>query len=308
MKLAGRRELPFPREAVWDALMDPEVLSRTLPGCERLERTGESAFAGTLTVQVGPVRGTFDGTLELTDLRPPGSYRMKLHGEGPSGFLTGEGEVKLEETEAGTAVLYDLDAQVGGRIAGVGQRLLDSSAKVIARQGLDGLERQLRARHGAPATPEPAAPAPHPERSEGSHGPAPRRSLDRSAPREDVQDRHPERSEAPPRSADEWPSAHELAPPPTAVPVAPPSPPPLGRPERSEGPQGSRTEPPPARPATDSSTPEYAPAPTQREFALGFLRGLWEETVPPAARPWVVAGAVLVLALLRVLLLSLILD
>jgi len=242
VKLSGRRELPFPREAVWEALMDPEVLSRTLPGCERLERTGEGAFAGTLTVQVGPVRGTFDGTLALTDLRPPESYRMKLHGEGPSGFLTGEGEVRLEEAGAGTAVLYNLDAQVGGRIAGVGQRLLDSSAKVIARQGLDGLERQLAARH--PAAPD-----------------------------------RPERSEAPPRSADEWPSPDELVPPPAAVPLAPPSP---------------------------SPAAPYAPAPTQREFALGFLRGLWEETVPPAARPWVVAGAVIVLALLAVLVLSLV--
>jgi len=281
MKLSGRRELPFLREAVWDALMDPEVLSRTLPGCERLERTGQGAFAGTLTVQVGPVRGTFDGTLELTDLRPPEGYRMKLHGEGPSGFLTGEGEVRLEESGSGTAVLYDLDAQVGGRIAGVGQRLLDSSAKVIARQGLDGLERQLAARHpAATARPERSDEPPQP----ADEGPS---SRDDAPP----PPRRPERTEAPPRSADEWPSPDELVPSPTAVPVTPPAPPPTAVPV--------------APPSPPPSAP-YAPAPTQREFALGFLRGMWEETVPPAARPWVVAGAVLFLALLVVLLLSLV--
>ena len=148
MKLSGSHRLPYPRTVVWEALMDPEVLSRTLPGCERLEATGEGAFAGTLLVQVGPVRGQFDGSLEMTDRVAPESYRMKLAGQGASGFLTGEGAIRLEEAEGGTASVlhYDLDAQVGGRIAGVGQRLLDSSAKVIARQGLEGLERQLATR------------------------------------------------------------------------------------------------------------------------------------------------------------------
>lgn len=206
MKLAGSHPLPHPRERVWDALMDPEVLSRTLPGCERLERSGENAFAGALNVQVGPVKGAFQGTLELTDLRPPESYRMKLQGQGPQGFLTGEGEVRLEETAAGTLVHYDLDAQTGGRIAGVGQRLLESSAKVIARQGLEGLERQLAARHPAGG---PAAAAP--------------------------------------------------------------------------------------------SEPAAGPAPTQAEFAGRFARGLWQELVPPRARPWVVAAALALLALLALL-------
>jgi hypothetical protein len=149
MKLAGSHPLPFPRTLVWEALLDPEVLSRTLPGCESLERTGEGTFRGRLKVQVGPVRGEFEGTLELADARPPESYAMRLKGEGPSGFMTGEGAVRLEEAEGTTVVHYDLDAQVGGRIAGVGQRLLDSSARVITRQGLEGLERQLAARRAA---------------------------------------------------------------------------------------------------------------------------------------------------------------
>lgn len=149
MKLAGSHDLPFQRRAVWEALMDPEVLSRTLPGCEQLEESGDNAFAGRLKVNVGPVRGEFRGTLTLSDLDPPQSYRMRLDGQGPSGFMNGEGTVRLEVTDGGTRLHYDLDAQVGGRIAGVGQRVLDSSARSVARQGLEGLERQLAARHGA---------------------------------------------------------------------------------------------------------------------------------------------------------------
>lgn len=147
MKISGTHSLPFAREAVWAALTDPDVLSRTLPGCERLEAVGEGVFAGTLKVQIGPVRGEFEGTVELTELAPPDSYHMKLAGEGASGFMNGEGDIHLEEEDAGTRIRYDLEAQVGGRIAGVGQRLLDSSARVITRQGLEGLERQLAARH-----------------------------------------------------------------------------------------------------------------------------------------------------------------
>lgn len=148
MKLAGSHDLPYPREVVWEALMDPAVLANTLPGCEALERTDDGAFAGRLRVNVGPVRGEFRGTLELADPERPERYRMRVDGRGPSGFLSGEGEVRLEEVAGGTRLHYDLDARVGGRIAGVGQRVLDSSARSVARQGLEGLERELAAKHG----------------------------------------------------------------------------------------------------------------------------------------------------------------
>jgi hypothetical protein len=152
MKIAGSYPLRYPPQQVWEALMDPEVLSRTLPGCEslvRVEGPGEENFAGALAVQVGPVRGEFKGALELSDLAPPGRYHMRLQGQGPGGFMSGEGDVRLEEAEAGTLLHYDLDAQIGGRIAGLGQRLLESTAKLITRQGLKGLEREL-ARRSAP--------------------------------------------------------------------------------------------------------------------------------------------------------------
>jgi carbon monoxide dehydrogenase subunit G len=167
MKLQGEYPLPFSRQRVWAALLDPAILSRTLPGCEKLERVSDEEFRGALQVQVGPVKGQFQGSLLLSDLRPLEGYHLRISGSGPNGFLNGEGEVRLADTDSGTRLSYDLEAQVGGRIAGVGQRLLESSSKVIARQGLEGLERQLAAlapaggeSAAASAAPVPAAPAP----------------------------------------------------------------------------------------------------------------------------------------------------
>jgi carbon monoxide dehydrogenase subunit G len=143
VKIQGTHAFEAPRERVWRALLDPGVLARTLPGCERLERVGENDFRGVLNVQVGPVKGQFQGTLQISDLRPLEGYHMKLDGKGPNGFMNGEGDLRLADAPGGTALTYDLDAQVGGRVAGVGQRLLESSAKSITRQGLEGLAREL---------------------------------------------------------------------------------------------------------------------------------------------------------------------
>jgi len=145
MKIQGEHTFDAPRERVWRALLDPEVLARTLPGCERLERTGENEYRGVLNVQVGPVKGQFQGTLQLADILPLEGYHMKLDGSGPSGFMNGQGELRLADTPAGTTLRYDLDTQIGGRIAGLGQRLVESSAKSITRQGLEGLARELAA-------------------------------------------------------------------------------------------------------------------------------------------------------------------
>ncbi len=143
MKIQGEHTFDAPRERVWRALLDPEVLARTLPGCERLERTGDNEYRGVLNVQVGPVKGQFQGTLQLADILPLEGYHMKLDGSGPSGFMNGQGELRLADAPAGTTLRYDLDTQIGGRIAGLGQRLVESSAKSITRQGLEGLAREL---------------------------------------------------------------------------------------------------------------------------------------------------------------------
>jgi carbon monoxide dehydrogenase subunit G len=145
MKIQGSHTFNFPREQVWRALLDPAILARTLPGCERLEQVGETDYQGALNVQVGPVKGQFQGTLQLSDLRPLEGYHMKLDGKGPAGFMNGEGDLRLADAGGSTILTYDLDAQVGGRLAGVGQRLIESSAKSISRQGLEGLARELSA-------------------------------------------------------------------------------------------------------------------------------------------------------------------
>ncbi|MYB19775.1 MAG: carbon monoxide dehydrogenase subunit G [Holophagales bacterium] len=157
MKIKGSHTLAEPRGVVWEAILDPEVLSRTLPGCEDMAPVGDNRFRGKLKMKVGPVQGVFEGGVELLDLDPPNGYSLKMDGKGAPGFVNGNGSLRLEDTEdGGTLLHYEIDAQVGGRIAAVGQRLLDSSARVLTRQGLQGLEQQLAAR--APAADEPPAP------------------------------------------------------------------------------------------------------------------------------------------------------
>ena len=158
MKLAGEHTFPIARERLWVALLDPGLLARVLPGCEPLEPvvTGSTpSWRAAMTLKVGPVQGRFTGTLALAELDAPNGYRMQLDGSGPAGFLRGAGRITLVETAGATTLGYELDAQVGGRVAAVGQRLVESSARAFARQGLEGLERELAAR----ATPTDAAAA-----------------------------------------------------------------------------------------------------------------------------------------------------
>ena len=146
MDLAGTYTFDAPRDTVWQALMDPEVLAKVIPGCENLEQTGENEYKAALKIKVGPVQGKFSGNVQLLEINEPDSYRMKVDGKGPSGFMKGDGQVKLEDQGDTTTLHYSGTAQVGGRIASVGQRLLDSSAKSITKQSLDGLHEQILAR------------------------------------------------------------------------------------------------------------------------------------------------------------------
>lgn len=135
-----------PRELLWEMFFDPEVLARTMPGCEKLELVGENTFEGVMRIRVGPVQGVFKGNVELFDLVEPDSYRMIVNGSGPSGIVKGEGNIRLEEGEQNTIMHYEGDAQVSGRIAQVGQRLMDTSAKAIVAQSLETLNDQVQAR------------------------------------------------------------------------------------------------------------------------------------------------------------------
>lgn len=162
MELNGSYIFDAPREAVWDAIMDPAVLANILPGCESLEKVSDTEYFGTLNVRVGPVQGKFTGKVLLSNLVHPESFHLDIDGSGAAGFVKGGGDARLDEVEGKTELVYTGEAQVGGRIASVGQRLLDTSAKSIVRQGLESLDRHIQARlQPAPeaAPGEEAAPA-----------------------------------------------------------------------------------------------------------------------------------------------------
>lgn len=162
MELAGEYTFNAPREAVWEAIMDPEVLANILPGCERLEKVSDTEYRGVLNVRIGPVQGKFNGKVLLSDMNEPESFHIDIDGKGAAGFINGGGDARLDVIDDNTVLTYSGEAQVGGRIASVGQRLVETSAKSIVRQALESLDRNIQAR----MEPEPevvvgvAAPAP----------------------------------------------------------------------------------------------------------------------------------------------------
>lgn len=133
MTMAGEAVLPAPRERVWAALNDPEVLKRCIPGCESLERDGDDAFQAVAKVSVGPVKATFKGKVLLSDIDPPNGYTITGEGQGGvAGFAKGGAKVHLEDAEGGTRLVYDVEAQVGGKLAQLGGRLVNGVAKKYA--------------------------------------------------------------------------------------------------------------------------------------------------------------------------------
>ncbi|MDX1416536.1 MAG: carbon monoxide dehydrogenase subunit G, partial [Candidatus Promineifilaceae bacterium] len=120
--IKGDYEIEAPCELVWDMVLDPEVLSRIMPGCERLEKTGENEYQGKMRIQVGPVDGVFQGTLALSDVRPLEGFHMQVNGRGPSGMIRGEGNLEMQPLGSGTKLMYEGTSQVSGRMATVGQR------------------------------------------------------------------------------------------------------------------------------------------------------------------------------------------
>lgn len=169
--LSGSYEFEAPQEVVWEAVQDPNVLSQVLPGCERLEETGENEYEGEIKIRVGPVQGTFQGTVRLSDIQAPTSYHIDLEGQGRPGYVKGGGDLRLEaEGDEKTVLHYSGEAQLSGRIASVGQRLMDSSARSITRQGLESLERQIQERLHPP---DPAADEPDAESPSERPAPTP---------------------------------------------------------------------------------------------------------------------------------------
>jgi carbon monoxide dehydrogenase subunit G len=155
MKLEGHYNVPAPQGSVWNVLQDPSLLARVLPGCEKLELVEDNKYSAVVKIQVGPLQGTFAGTITLNDIVTPTSYRMVFDGKGALGFVKGEGTVTLSEQMGGTHVEYAGDATIGGKLAAVGQRLVEASARALISQTFDALTPIAQAL--TPSTPPPPA-------------------------------------------------------------------------------------------------------------------------------------------------------
>jgi carbon monoxide dehydrogenase subunit G len=167
MKLEGDYLFEAKVSEVWSALFDPVILAAVMPGCEKLELV-DGQYIGDIKVKVGPIQGNFTGKVDLKDKVEPESYTMVVDGRGAPGFVKATAHVKLAAEGDATRVHYDTDAQIGGKIASVGQRLIEASARAIVAQSLDGLHtniklraaayREAAARQAAEAPPAPAEP------------------------------------------------------------------------------------------------------------------------------------------------------
>ena len=156
MEMTNTRIVPAPPAAVWTALNDPATLQASIPGCESMERVGDDEWRATMAVKVGPVSARFSGTMRMTESTPPTGYTLKFEGQGgAAGFANGEAKVSLAPTESGqTALTYAVKAQVGGKLAQIGSRLIDGAAAKIAEEFFERFSLQV-APAGA-ALPEPA--------------------------------------------------------------------------------------------------------------------------------------------------------
>ncbi len=138
MDMTGERRIPAPRQAVWDALNNTEVLRACIPGCETLEKTSDTDLKATASIKIGPIAAKFAGKVQLLDLDPPNSYRIQGEGAGGvAGFAKGGADVRLSDDGAGTLLTYDVKAQVGGKIAQLGARLIDATSKQMADMFFD---------------------------------------------------------------------------------------------------------------------------------------------------------------------------
>ena len=132
MKLSGSYQINLSKEKVWEALNNPEILKKAIPGCEEFKKNSDTEFTATATNKIGPFNASFIGDIELTDINPPNSYKITGSGNSPVGFASGEATVRLEDHDNGTNLIYEVEANVGGKIAQVGSRLIDMTAKKMA--------------------------------------------------------------------------------------------------------------------------------------------------------------------------------
>lgn len=135
MEIHGEFEIPASRQQVWDALNDPEVLKQCVPGCQEIEKISDTELVTKAVLKIGPVKASFKGKITLSDLDPPNSYKISGEGQGGvAGFASGNANVRLEDRDGVTVLSYAANAEVGGKIAQVGQRLLDMTAQKVANE------------------------------------------------------------------------------------------------------------------------------------------------------------------------------
>ena len=150
MIVEGNYPLPGTPAVIWDLLMDPDVLAKAMPGTRTLQRVAPDRYEGIMRVGIGPITAAeFELSIVLTDVRQPESYAMQIDGKGRFGFTRGVARVELIPDGAGSVMRYSADLQVGGKIAALGQRLLESVSKLLTRQGLEALNQELTSRLGA---------------------------------------------------------------------------------------------------------------------------------------------------------------
>ncbi len=132
MKLSGSYQIKLEKQKVWEALNNPEILKQAIPGCEEFTKKSDTEFTATAKNKIGPFNASFTGDIQLKDIDAPNSYKITGSGNSPVGFASGEASVKLEEKEGTTELIYSVEANVGGKIAQVGSRLIDMTAKKMA--------------------------------------------------------------------------------------------------------------------------------------------------------------------------------
>lgn len=143
MKVQGSYILPAKREKVWQLLTDPQRLPDCLPGCEQLIAVGNDRYQVKLKLGIAAISGNYSGSIELTEKKPPASFRMKVEGRGTPGFLSGEGRIELAEKDGQTEVRYSGEAKVGGLIASVGSRMIELAARRIIQQFFENAAKKL---------------------------------------------------------------------------------------------------------------------------------------------------------------------
>jgi YD repeat-containing protein len=269
MKLEGDYLFEAPVQEVWDALMDPVVLAAVMPGCDKLELV-DGQYLGELNIKIGLVQGKFTGKVDLKDVDAPKGYSMVIDGRGASGFVKATARVKLEASGTNTKLSYDADAQVGGKVATIGQRLLDTSAKAIAKQSLEGLHENIKLRHRAAIEEAAAELPPPPEAKAAEKAPAP----EEEAPVPEGKSAE----EKAPAPEDEAPAPEDEAPAPEDE--AEKAPAPRAEPASDERPKPKKKAPPPVVKVD------------QAKFAAGVAKEVSKSLIPPQAL-WALVAVVL---------------